>query len=169
MCADEFNGSPRYARDDVDLIIQEEYNHDMSRVFDTDNFITAWILAPIISVSPWFLIFSIFIIALPGVAASTFAILYTGVVLFGIPFTLLMERRQSRIRWNYLVVGAITGQLTPIVTAIIDKTTPLYRWMGIEEIDAFSLSFGLLFGSIHGLMCAYIYHKIVYGYNPSSG
>ena len=130
--------------------------------FDLIKFISAWFIAAHLVIMPWIFCFFFFLLLWPNIASSMLAILYTGVLCFGIPFTLLAEKQHSRKRLKFIIVGAVCGQISPLLALAIIKVTPLYNIFGIIELDPLAFGIGMFTGSIHGLFCAYIYHRIYY-------
>jgi hypothetical protein len=133
----------------------------MLHKLEEENFVKAWLIAPVLSILPWLVFFLPFFLVWKEMSESTLLILYTGVIFLGMPISLALEYFEVRSRLIFLILGALAGQMTIFLVMIL-KIIGLYSLMGTHEIDPFSSTVALYFGSIHGALCMYFYHRIAY-------
>ena len=125
---------------------------------DESLFIEAWLVAPIASLVPLvFLILPMFIVL--QALEAVLLVLYVGVIIFGIPTSLLYAGRGKCHKFGFVMLGGIFGLITPLISIPIN--TALGFDILKEEIEMIA-GFAVIFGPFHGALCANIYHKIVY-------
>jgi hypothetical protein len=133
----------------------------MVKNLTADRFILAWLIAPLLSILPWFVLFP-YIFFIDNMSVSILTIIYVSAIIVGIPFSLLLENFEIRGKLIYAIMGAVMGPLSMILIIFVSEMKFFAFMTGITEIDRFISSVGLVFSPISGALCGYFYHRIAY-------
>ena len=125
-----------------------------------EKFLKAWFLAPIYSMLPWIILPLPLLLGI-NFFLAVFVVLYFGVILFGIPISMLYEHRGKRSELIFVCLGAVFGQITPFVMALVIGFFEVTEESFLQEIQN-AIVPGAVFGAAHGALCAYFYHRIAY-------